>query len=319
MRVLCAACFLLATLTAAQAEAQTQDCALKRIASLDMTALPDGRFTIPVMMNDSPRAVMPDTGSPIGELNEALAHELNLTERKILEAQDVYSDNGDRADHFANLPSLKIGPDEARYTQFIIGKWTHAPFDGILGSDILRNFDVDLDFAANKFNLFSQDHCAGKVVYWAGSYTDTPATIAHDGHIHVIMSLDGHDVDAIIDTGATWTVLNATDARQLFGIDASSPGMESIPDVDGMKAYRYRFKSLSLAGVAMPSPHIIIIPDGAALASDRSLRANRQETYQQDTIVRSPPLVLGMDVLRHLHLYIAYKEQKIYATAADAH
>jgi hypothetical protein len=32
-----------------------------------------------------------------------------------------------------------------------------------------------------------------------------------------------------------------------------------------------------------------------------------------------PKMILGMGVLRQLHLFIAYKERNIYVTAASAH
>jgi hypothetical protein len=32
-----------------------------------------------------------------------------------------------------------------------------------------------------------------------------------------------------------------------------------------------------------------------------------------------PKMLLGMNVLRHLHLYIAYGEHKLYVTPATAH
>jgi hypothetical protein len=36
-----------------------------------------------------------------------------------------------------------------------------------------------------------------------------------------------------------------------------------------------------------------------------------------DTEESFPDLLIGMDVLHHLHLYIAYKEQKLYITPAS--
>jgi hypothetical protein len=32
-----------------------------------------------------------------------------------------------------------------------------------------------------------------------------------------------------------------------------------------------------------------------------------------------PHILLGLDALSHLHFYIAFREHKIYVTAADAH
>ncbi len=37
---------------------------------------------------------------------------------------------------------------------------------GVIGTDLLGKFDVDLDIAHKKLNLFSPDHCKGQVVYW---------------------------------------------------------------------------------------------------------------------------------------------------------
>ncbi len=57
-------------------------------------------------------------------------------------------------------------------------------FGGILGADMLRNVDLDLDFAAGKLNLVSQDHCSGNVVYWqAPAVAVVPMTLDRWGHV----------------------------------------------------------------------------------------------------------------------------------------
>ena len=69
--------------------------------------------------------------------------------------------------------------------------------------DLLHNYDVDLDIDAGKFKLFSQDHCPGKVVYWpASTVTVVPIRVVRSGHIIVPVVLDGHAIDALLDTGA---------------------------------------------------------------------------------------------------------------------
>jgi len=64
------------------------------------------------------------------------------------------------------------------------------------------------------------------------------------------------------------------------------------------QTFSYPFKTIDFAGVAVTNPHILVL-------SDRDF----------------PPkeLLLGSDVLRQLHLYISYKEHKIYVTPATAH
>jgi predicted aspartyl protease len=305
--------------------AWAQQCQLKQIASLDMQVTANNRILIPVSIDDKPSLLMVDTGSPLGVLDAAAADRLNIKAYSTARARgpEFLEESGERVREFATVPSLKIGPEEAVRIQFLVDKFDGdfpSGFAGTLGSEVLVNFDVDVDFSANKFNLFSQDHCPGKVVYWAKSYTDADARIDKHGDIAVTMSLDGRDVDAIVETGASVTTLNATDAKQIFGIDAESPGAEPVRSGDVPGAFRYRFKSLTLSGIAMPNPTILVLPDMVAAAARRELTGEKLQGYQGfEATTHMPKLVLGADALRHLHIYIAYGEKKIYATAADAH
>jgi hypothetical protein len=46
---------------------------------------------------------------------------------------------------------------------------------GILGMDFLSRFDIEPDVTKGKFNLYSQDHCPGQVVYWSDTYASSRA------------------------------------------------------------------------------------------------------------------------------------------------
>jgi hypothetical protein len=56
---------------------------------------------------------------------------------------------------------------------------------------------------------------------------------------------------------------------------------------------------MAFADVAVRNPDIDIVPDDHNLSG-------------------MPPLVIGINVLRALHLYIAYGESMLYVTAAEA-
>jgi hypothetical protein len=49
-----------------------------------------------------------------------------------------------------------------------------------------------------------------------------------------------------------------------------------------------------------------------------SLNTGPQHAAGYENCYGSPPLALGMDVLRHLRIYIATKEHMLYITAADS-
>lgn len=317
-RLLAGIAFASASLLSA---AHAQDCKLVEIASLDAKPARDGRVLLPITLDDTPHLLFMDTGSEIGMLSTSVVDQLGLKLQRINNGMTFYRFSGDSMTHYVSISSLKIGPDEAKYTAFLVADWSNEDpaSDGVLGTDILKNFDLDLDFAANKLNLFSQDHCDGKVVYWAREYAVLDADIDKTGGITVAMTLDGHDVKAIVDTGTALTTLNETDAKRDFGIDPTSPGMETLTDARGIKYYRYRFKSLSMGSVTMPNPLIFILPDAAGAAARRDVTEQKLQGYQGIGAYRGPAIILGTDALRHLHLYVAYREHKIYVTAADAH
>jgi hypothetical protein len=66
-------------------------------------------------------------------------------------------------------------------------------------------------------------------------------------------------------------------------------------------AFTHTFKSLSMDGVAMNNPQLIILPD-----------------EHSSQLGHYGKMLLGMKQLSHLHLYIAYKEQILYVTSAEA-
>ena len=59
---------------------------------------------------------------------------------------------------------------------------------------------------------------------------------------------------------------------------------------------------MSFGGVEVSNPDITLIPDRKAQLGPQA-----------------PDLILGIGILRQLHLYIAYREKKLYLTAASVH
>jgi hypothetical protein len=95
-------------------------------------------------------------------------------------------------------------------------------------------------------------------------------------------------------------------AESLFDLKEDSPGMKRL-GAEGSQnpSYRYPFKMLALDGVTISNPDIVLVPD--------------KVSGRHHCRFCGPDLILGMGVLRQLHLYIAYKEKRLYVTAATAH
>ena len=188
--------------------------------------------------------------------------------------------------------------------------------DGILAGDMFRRFDVDMDFGAMRLNYFSQDHCDGKVVYW----TERPIAVvpftATGYHINIPVTIDGHALPAIIDTGAD-TLMNADELDRVFGVKAGSPEAplmrESQSDSE-LKYYSHTFSNLAIEGVTVANPNINIVND--RVSSQRAPSTSIHTMLMDDPHPQLPPVILGMKVLRQLHVYIAYGEKKLYISPA---
>lgn len=287
------------------AEAPGTKCTLERVAALDMETEPDGEVTIPVTINNVRGRWMVDTGNVRSMISGSLARRLGIHEKTTRTPMRMFG--GRPALTEATIDDLEIDQMSAHSFEAMVAPAGLLPTDtiGILSPDIMAQYDVDFDFAGGTFKVFTQNHCPDRVVYWTHSnYARVPFHIDYNGHILVPIRIDGKQVEAVIDTGTGTSTMSLGMAKSVFGIDASSPGMtptgeQEINDISGVATYRYPFAALTLEGVAVTNPAITIVDDSHMAEG-------------------STPLILGVQTLRQLHLYIAYGEKALYATAAEA-
>lgn len=295
-----------AILSSVPARAADDDCRLRRITSLAMKTDIVGRPLIPVRVAGADKMFLVDTGGAYTMLTHDTAREMRLPSSPVEPRQFVFV-NGASAERTARAP-FQLGrlPFGARTFLVTPASLEIPGADGALGPDIMRNFDIEFDFAARRFNVFSSDHCEGGVVYWTDKpHSVLPFVLDGAGHLTTQAVLDGHIVDVLIDTGASATNLTLEDASAEFGITAGTRGMTRVDDGDHDargKIYSYSFGSLDLAGISVRRPMVLIRPDRTGIAQS-GMR---------------PEIILGMTVLSKLHVYVAYREQKMFITSADA-
>jgi hypothetical protein len=141
-----------------------------------------------------------------------------------------------------------------------------------------------------------------------------------DTHIRVPVTLDGKTFTAVVNTAAPNSTMSAKTAEFIFGIKADSPGSIPLGTVGGdpdHKVFGHIFSSLSFGDVAVTNAHIAIIPDLLGSKDpDNGLTTGSLIQHVDDGL--GSEVTIGMDVLKHLHLYIAYHERKLYITPADS-
>lgn len=74
--------------------------------------------------------------------------------------------------------------------------------DGIIGGDLLHQFDLDIDIAHQKLTLYRPESCTPVHPPWDAHYQTWPVTISPRQQITFPAKLDGHAVTALLDTGA---------------------------------------------------------------------------------------------------------------------
>ncbi len=281
-----------------------EDCHLYRVASLDMEFVGSG-VVVPAAIGDHPLHMMVDTGGYLTALTEDTAKSLGLSEQVHPESgMTIYG--GIPLRHFVTVSDFTLGKMKARSLSYPLlpSGFLPAGVDGLLAPDFLANFDLDFDFANGKVSLFSRDHCDGKVGWWTtpDQLTAIPIRREEDGvHISMHVMLDGKDVKALIDTGAARTIMSLETAKYMFGLKDSD--LKDAPGVNNIQgAKKGAFKTLSFGNVEVNNPDITLIPDRGS-----------------ETGSRGPDMILGISILRQLHLYIAYGEKKLYLTAASTH
>jgi predicted aspartyl protease len=287
---------------AAESTAWPTECHLTRVANLPLTEH-DGALMVPVTLNNTPLNFVVDTGGGDTAVSIPVANVLGLKTSKFLTAQA--SDVGGMHNiHYVFVNMLQMGRERARNILMMAASLPPGE-DGILAPDLLSKFDVELDFGAMSMNVFRNHYCFDYAVYWTNGHIKLPFELTRGGHMRVEVKLEGKNVDAILDTGASVSALSFEEAARLFGLDEKSPGVQPQgaaigPAGGAVPVYSYPFKSLSMGGVIVSNPHIMLTGGKNFLDGDDA------------------SLLLGMDVLRHLHLYIAYEDERLFITDAAA-
>ena len=306
--------------------AHAEECGpLHVIASIALTPSKDGlQEFVPVTLVGKEKLFLLDTGGLFSEILPKTADELGL-ERKTAPLR-AYSVTNEYSDQYVSAP-FQLGRLKADRFDFMLYPEKDALSErpdvvGILAPDMLAHFDVDLDFGAQKLNLISQEHCPGRVLYWKSeSVAVVPFTFLDDGHIVAPVKLDGHTEYALLDTGAGYTALRAQVAEERYGLKLGSPDTQEAGSLNGhkdLKTYSHIFSSLEFEGVSVVNPAVHLIPDkGGWLSIDTAApnRGSRIVDAGNDESRRT--MLIGMDVLRHFHLYIDYRDQKLYITPAS--
>jgi predicted aspartyl protease len=308
--------------TAVNAAAQ---CGPQRLATVVDMKFDQGVPVVPVSVAGKPKEFIVDTGAYVSVLFPPVVAELGLTRRNI--ALRIIGADGRSSNAAVRVPEFAIGRLRAADVSFMVGtgkdRGESGGAAGYLGPEILQTYDVDFDFGAGKFNLIDPNHCEGQVVYWpARAVAVVPFRLDSNFHIVFPATIDGKRVDAMLDTGASHTILYLNQAQRLFDIDVNAPDVEKFGELQGQaytaNVYRRRFNTIGLEGLVINNPYVVLMPDLVGPQLPRGPATGSLLPDPKNRPPDMPDLILGITDLSKMHVYIAYKERKIYFTSESA-
>lgn len=300
--------------------AVARDCSLKQFGSLDMTFRPDRGFSVPIELDGTVHPMVVSLGA-YSFLTADAVKSLQLPTYDA-KSEGMIIDNADILQKVI-VPEVSIaGVTGVKLPMYVLPQ-SDRPMDGadgLMGTNLLRNFDAEFDFKDGKLNLFSHDHCEGQVVYWSDSAAILPFYNGQVDTVVLTMELDGMTVHADLNLQRATGGMFMDTAKRLFGLTPESPGMTvKTRDKNGVPTlYEYRFKSLSVGGVVVSNFVEDVFPPEPDKGYPCDGRPhNRGGTEKVCGGIND--ITIGLDVLRKLRLYFAFEEKKLYVTAADAH
>ena len=236
-----------------------------------------------------------DTGAESTVISTAAADRLRLS-RSMVYPRRLHGLGGGVVGGAVELPGLTTGGVRPPNFGALVGpidlpKLGGVVPDGLLGADILSDYDVDLDLAHNRVRL----SCSLGAPDWGRPYRAIEANRSVHDRLFFWSTLDGNKVAVIIDTGAQHSVVDRRTALAA-GVDAQALSQQPAIAVRGisgsgaMQARPYRFRELAVGGERLFDPTLLVVP---------------LELEDAD-------LILGADFLRDHRVRLSYRAHRIF-------
>lgn len=300
--------------------ALAQDCKpLELLNKIQMVPDPKGGWRIPVSVNGQEKFMALGLVATNSSVTRKAIAELGMPTRKgNLFLTDM---DGNTSNDVARAREFKFGFVQANDRWFMVAPGPNTGDDeriGTLSRDLLFGYDVDIDFGTGILSLFAPDHCPDRVGYWVEPPPSTEITIK-DFMVSFPVKIEDKTFTAILSLG-DYSVLTQEVAKREFDIEPNPAELVPVPDsisasVPPLMGYYHTFSSLSFGGVTVKNLRVLVVQDALSKGGDKTRYTSRLAPLNSGPKISH--LVLGMNVLKYLHINIAPRTGKLYISAAS--
>ena len=200
-------------------------CGAEKLAELPIVFLLRVPY-VRVAINGRPATMLIDTGANVSVLTPAAAARLGVAAAEVQASMSSVS--GPSVARAGQVREMQIGPVRVPGVIVAITDVLRMPGDGVIGLDVLAGFQVELDSPARRISFFSPPACRNAHPDWAGPVQEIEAARLWAGYLTVPITVNGTTMRAVLDTGASITVVSRKRAQSL-GLAVVEP-----PRIPGM-------------------------------------------------------------------------------------
>ena len=267
--------------------------------------LVNGHLLVTVQVNDTPATFILDTGAERTLMGEDVVRQLGVA-RDTWVASTVLGIGGYEERPNALPRSLRLGSVLLRRRSLAgdnsvtvgplpVTEIAGHPIAGLLGRDFLSPFDLDIDLPKRRLTLYDVNGCTSGFLPWTTRYAAIPAATPVGAALVVQVAIDGRPLRALIDTGASASLVAAPGMARL-GLTPALLARDPGGDGSGVGPapvfmHRHRFSDLRV---------------GPDTTSDPTLWVAR---------VHAIPIVdmlLGADWLRTRHVWLSFSTKQVF-------
>jgi len=185
-------------------------------------------------------------------------------------------------------------------------------FDFMIGSDFLFNQDIEFSFPEKQIRFFRANNCdSTQLGYWDGDVSQTPLlqTTPLEHRQFVIVTVNGHNMTAMLDTGAGISTINLAAAAKA-GITPDSPGVKPFVNLSGIgthgaTTWLAKFETFTIGDETIKNATIAITNMWGSALQDSKSNATWRMVHSQ------PDMILGVDFLK-AHRILFSNSQRIF-------
>jgi predicted aspartyl protease len=290
-----------------------QTCVLAKVGELAVK-FQDNRPMVPVSINGQPAWFLIDTGASNTMIWGGAAKSLGL---RLYTSDGVkfYGVGGGRDAMYASVATFGLAGATAKGLDiFAIDQPGSAQDAGVLGRDLLGAYDIEFDLASSTVRLWQSRHCGDRsLAYW----TDAPqqAQMRHGGpfdEYRIKLMINGAPVDAILDSGATTSVVTTLEASDA-GVHAKdlAPGGDYDQGI-GRASVKVQVATFDTVAIGSEQIQHARLQVGDLFADDVEVTTGSHVRQKVD--VGQSSMLLGADFLRSHRVFIAAGQHLLYFT-----